>query len=106
MGTEFTAEVEADGSQITFNLPYKFQDFEASLTGSPLSLGVDPIHNPDNYDALYNFQEKIVKFKNADKPTAGSILRYSGKPYLPVVVKVRNSANIADTLSAVISLGF
>lgn len=100
VGTEFTAEVEADGSQITFNLPYKFQDFEASLTGSPLSLGVDPIHNPDNYDALYNFQEKIVKFKNADKPTAGSILRYSGKPYLPVVVKVRNSANIADTLSA------
>jgi len=100
LGTEFTAEIVADGSQITFGLPYKYQDFEATLTGYPLNLGIDYLNNADDYDALYNFQEKILRFKDTDKPTAGSVLRYSGKPYLPVIVKVKDQSLVNTVYSA------
>ncbi len=94
-GAEFTASVRADGKQITFNLPYKYENFAATLTGKPLDLGIDYIDNPDSYDALYNFQEKLLRFKQADRPNQNATLSFSGNPLLPVNVRYRDSALIA-----------
>lgn len=99
LGLSFTGESEADGTDYIFPLPYKFSDFRATLTGDPLSLGVDYLDDPNNYDALYNFNEKVLRFKPEDIPTAGSVLRYSGLPYLPVIVKV-SSQEAISTLSS------
>lgn len=99
-GTEFTASVRADGKQFIFNLPYKYNDFAATLTGHKLSIGIDYIDQPDSYDALYNFNEKLLRFKEADRPNQNATLSFSGEPLLPVVVRVRDNVAIADTLSA------
>jgi len=99
LGLSFTGESEADGTDYIFQLPYKFSEFRATLTGDPLSLGVDYLNDPNDYDALYNFNEKILRFKPEDTPTAGSVLRYSGLPYLPVIVRV-SSQEAISTLSA------
>lgn len=98
-GARFTGEWEGNGTDYTIPLPYRFADFRASLTGESLSLGIDYIGNPDAYHAMYNFQEKVLKFKATDIPTAGAVLRYSGLPYLPVIVKLQNPASIS-TFSA------
>lgn len=99
LGDTFTAELEANGVDFVFPLPYKFDEFRATLTGDPLSVGIDYINDPNSYDALYNFQEKILRFKQADTPTAGSVLVVSGRPNLPVIVKLASPAAI-DTMSA------
>lgn len=99
-GTKFTASIRADGRQAVFNLPYKYHEFAATLTGHRLSIGVDYLDNPDSYDALYNFNEKLLRFKEADKPRENTVVSFSGKPLLPVVTRIRNTASIADTLSA------
>jgi hypothetical protein len=87
-GTKFTAEMESDGIRHIYELPYRYKEFACTLTGQPLSIGIDYIDEADDYDALYNFQEKIIRWKEADKPSSGATIRYSGKPMLPVIVKV------------------
>jgi hypothetical protein len=100
LGLNFTSEIIADGSQNYFPLPYRYQEFKATLTGDILNVGIDNIDNPNNYDALYNFQEKILKFRDARKPTIGSALRISGLPYLPVIVKYKSQPAIDATISS------
>lgn len=99
LGLSFTGEIEANGTDYVFPLPYRFTEFRATLTGDPLTIGTDYIDDPDTKDALYNFNEKVIKFKTGDTPTVGSVLRYSGLPHLPVIVKVKSQDSIA-TLSA------
>lgn len=96
----FTAVIEANGDDFVFPIPYKFSDFQATLTGAALNVGVDYLNSPDSHDALYNFQEKILRFKEADKPSVGALMRVSGRPNLPVIVQVDADAEIA-AMSAV-----
>lgn len=99
-GSEFTSSVRADGKQYIFNLPYKYSDFGASLTGNPLTIGVDYIDPADNFHALYNFNEKILRFKETDRPNQNATLSFFGKPHLPVVVRVQDDALISATRTA------
>ncbi len=98
-GSTFTSEIEANGTDFIFNLPYRYTDFQATLTGNVLNTGIDYLNDPNNHDALYNFNEKILRFKEADKPSTGAVLRISGKPKLPVIVKYTSPSSIASTLS-------
>ena len=99
--SNFTADIEADGDQVAFPLAYRFEtnSFSATLTGQLLNVGIDGFDDPDDFDALWNNPEKVIKFRDARKPTAGSVLTYGGKPLLPVIVRVSNSASIS-TFSA------
>lgn len=99
LGLSFTGEAEGNGVDYVFPLPYRFSEFRATLTGQALSIGTDYIDDADNFDALYNFNEKTLKFKTVDTPSNGAVLRYSGLPYLPVIVKVTAEEAIS-TLSA------
>ncbi len=100
LGSQLTVDILTNGVDTHFPLPYRFADFGAHLTGEILSVGVDNLDQADDYDALYNFQEKIIKFKTADTPTTGKTLKVSGKPYLPVIVKYTDPVSVAATMSA------
>lgn len=52
----------------------------------------------ESHDGLYGFSEKILRLRRT--PTAGSSLRVSGKPHLPVLVKLKNQAAIDAMVSA------
>lgn len=99
LGSTFTTEILTNGTDTIFPLAYKYNDFKATLTGQSLNLGVDYIDNPDTHDALYNFQEKIIRFRDSRTPSAGSTLRVSGQPYLPVIVKVKSPIDIGTMSS-------
>jgi hypothetical protein len=92
--------IEASGVDFIFPLAYKYKDFSASLTGQALSVGIDFSSDPDAYDALYNYNEKRLVFKEADTPSVGSTLSVSGQPLIPVIVKVKDPASINSMLSA------
>ena len=98
----FTAEVEADGDQTVFPLAYKFEEdsFIATLTGEVVDHGIDTVDDADDHRALYNRDEKILKFRDTRKPSAGAVLRYGGRPLLPVIVRQSSPAAISAMVSA------
>lgn len=100
LASQLTTNIQTDGVRSIYNLPYKFSDFDATLSTTNLNVGIDYIDNPDSFDALHNFQEKQLKFKDADKPSASKTLKVSGKPNLPIIVRVRSSSLISSMSSA------
>jgi len=99
LGNTFTAEVEANGTDFIYPLGYKYKDLTVTLTGESLSVGLDYINDENDFDVLWNFQEKILRWKELDKPSDGADIRVGGRPFLPVIVKVRDQNSI-DTISA------
>lgn len=92
----FTTELKADGTKNIYEIPYKYKDLSCTLSGQSLSVGLDYIDNENDYDVLWSYQEKILKWKDADKPSIDSIIRVGGKPYLPVRLKTKNTVSIND----------
>ena len=88
-------EFEADGDQTTFNFAYKYSNAALTVNGVSKTMGIDFLDDPTSFDALYNFQEKAVVFPDASKPTSGQIVRLTGNPHVPVVVKLTNAASVA-----------
>jgi len=99
-GTQFTSSALADGLDLSFRLPYKYTDFMIRVNGVVQNLGIDGIDDPASYDALYNFNEKIVKWKASTKPVQGATLSFSGKPNLPVIVRYTDPAAALAIYSA------
>lgn len=105
LGTEFTAVGKADGKNVVFLLPYQYEDFKIRVNGVIQNLGVDYIDDADNFDALYNFNEKLVRWRSNNKPAQDATLSYSGKPYLPVIVKLSDPVSQQSIYSAEQGLG-
>ncbi len=91
LGTRFTASILANGTDVIYPLGYRYSEFGVTLTGQPLNVGVDNLDNPDLFDVLYNYQEKIIRFREGRKPTNTSEIRVHGLPYIPVIVKVSDN---------------
>jgi len=94
-----TVEQEADGEKYIFDVPYKFSDVAVTLSGEVRTTGRDYLDLPDDFDCLHNFGEKLIRFKEADKPSSGAVLKVAGNPYIPVLVKVRDADSIASMVS-------
>jgi len=106
IGSTLTSEIVADGSQTIFPIGYEFSTgISATLSANPLSIGVENLVDPNDYDVVWNFQEKVFKFKELDKPSVGAVLKIVGSPYYPVRLKVRDVNSIASFSSAEGSTG-
>ena len=100
LGNTFTTDYISDGTQNVYNLPYKYQDIQVSVTGSVWGGGEDGIDPPTLYDYIWNPEEKFIRFRGDRIPSNTSPIAVSGQPFLPVIVKMRDSGSIA-ALSAV-----
>jgi len=100
LGETFSSDIECNGVDFVFPLPYKFSEFKATLTGNVLNVGTDFLSDPNDFDALHGFQEKVIRFKSTDTPSNGALLVVSGKPNLPVITKVKNQPAIDAMVSA------
>lgn len=94
LANTITADYIADGSQQDFLLPYKFSNLQLVVTGQIRSVGVDPVDLATNFDAMHNFQEKLVRFRADKKPTIDSAVAISGNPNLPLIVKMKDQASV------------
>lgn len=100
LGNTLTSNIDCTGIDWIYNIGYRFENFEATLSATPLSVGIDFSGDPDDYDALWNRDEKVLKFKEVDVPSVGALLKIVGDPYLPVIVKKYNQASIEAMVSA------
>lgn len=100
LGSNFTSEFISDGTQNVYALPYRYDSLRLSVTGEVFDGGVDGVDIANNFDYMWNKDEKFVRFRGDRIPNASSNIRISGEPFLPVRTKVRDSVSIADMASA------
>lgn len=84
----------ADGEQVAFPLVYRYNNVQATLDDVPLTIGVDYIDDPTGFDVLYNFQEKLLKWPEASKPTTGQVVKVFGNAYVPLIVLAEDTDSI------------
>lgn len=95
LGNSITEEIVADGDQITFVWAYKYSNAVWKKNAVALSVGIDFTDDPTLFDALYNFNEKALKFPDASKPLVDDLITVTGDPHIPVIVKVKDPVAIA-----------
>lgn len=96
LGDSFTEEIVADGDQKTFNLAYKYKNLTATVGGISKTIGIDFIDDAADYDALHNFEQKVLKFRDDNKPTAGQAVAITGNPYIPVLIRFEESSSMTQ----------
>ena len=104
LGDTFTSEYKSVNSggvqQNVFNLPYKYDALKVNVTGEIWDGGIDGVDVEGNYDYMWNNEEKFIKIRSDRIPSDGASIRVSGRPYLPVVVKLRDPDSIDSMVSA------
>lgn len=97
-----TVNIQTNGIDRVYNLPYKYEynTLNATLSATNLSIGIDFSADPDDYDVLFNKNEKVLKWKETDLPSSSAVLTIIGQPYLPVIVKQYNRESIQSMVSA------
>ena len=83
---------EGDGTTKSFKMPYRY-DTEPTVTVNAVAqtVGIDFIDDEDAYDCLWNYQEKVIKFKTA--PVAGDVV-VTGDPMIAVLIKAQDNASV------------
>ena len=83
---------EGEGTTKSFKLPYRY-DTEPTITVNAVvqTVGIDFIDSEDDYDCLWNYQEKVIKFKTA--PAGGDVIA-TGTPMIAVLIKAQDNASV------------
>lgn len=87
LGDSFTESYVADGTQLTVPLVNKYNSITVTVNAVSKTVGVANIDSLDDFDCLYNFQEKSLTFKPATKPANGHVVAVNGSPYVPVLTR-------------------
>lgn len=95
LGGSYTETYIADGSQLIVNIGQRYNGITITVNGVSKTVGIDNIDSADDFDCLYNFQEKFIRFKTSTKPSTGHAVVVSGTPYLPVVSRNSSPSSIA-----------
>ena len=85
---------EADGQQVLVNLGFKYNLIEVTVDGTPKTVGIDNIDDPLDFDCLYNFQEKLIRFREDNKPAAGELVKAFGNVFIPLIVQAEDTVSI------------
>ena len=93
-GDPYTEFQFGDGTKLDFKTAFKYKDIVITAYSVNQTVGVDNVDDEDDYDCLYNLEEKVVKFKTATKPADGTPVTISGSPYAPVLIEARDQPSI------------
>lgn len=86
----------ADGEQTVFILPNKPHDFSMTEGGVAKTVGIKNIDSPDSFDYLMNFQEKYIEKANGTPPAADTVMSFTFKYEIPILVAVEDRDSIED----------
>ena len=92
LSDEVTIYQVADGEQTIFYLPEKPHNITVTEGATAKTVGIKNIDSFDDYDYLMSYQEKYVETDVA--PSADTVLTFSYKYDIPVLVAVENNASI------------
>ncbi len=92
LSDEVTIKQVADGEQTVFNLPEKPHELTILEGATSKTVGIKHINNFTEFDYLMSYQEKYVETETA--PVADTVLTFSFKYNIPVLVAVENKDSI------------
>lgn len=96
LGDWFTENQFGDATKRDFKTAYKYSSIEVKVAAVAKTVGIDNVDDPADYDCLYNFNEKVVKFRADNKPGNAVAVDISGYPYAPVIVEASDTDSIDD----------
>lgn len=96
LGSTLTEELgpQADGAQTIFQLGYRYDNYSMTKNAVGQTIGIKNVDDPTLFNAMYDQEEKVVEFAVA--PLLGDTITWTGDPFYPVVVKLRDSVSIAE----------
>lgn len=86
----------ADGEQTVFILPNKPHDFSMTEGGVAKTVGIKNIDNPASFDYLMNYQEKYIEKADGNPPAASTVMEFTFKYEIPILVAVEDRDSIED----------
>jgi len=87
---------KTEGSQRSFVLLYRYKNIQVSVAGVAQAVGIDYIDNPAEYDCLYNYQEKAIKFRENNKPGNNQLVKIWGDAEIPLLIYLQDNDSIAQ----------
>jgi hypothetical protein len=94
LSDEVTITMKADGTQTVFNLPDQPHEISMTEGGAAKTIGIKHIHDPADYDYLVNYQEKYIECGSASAPAANTVMAFSYKYYIPILIAVEDKDSI------------
>jgi hypothetical protein len=92
-GDLFTEEVVADGDAAVYKQGFRYSNIVVTVDSVSQTVGTDNIHDPLDYDVLYNFNEKALKWRDGNKPAADEVISVTGNPHIPILIKKSDNAS-------------
>ena len=96
--TPRTELFSGDGTRTTFALANKYDSLPTiEVGGSPVTVGVDFLDSDDDFDCLWNFNEKYIRFTAGNVPGSGTNnIEVTGTYLYPIIVSVPSQASQAE----------
>lgn len=85
---------EADGEQRAFPLMYRYKQIQVKKNDVTQAVGIDFIDDEGDFDVLYNYQQKSIRFRDDNKPTAGQLVEIFGNAEVPLIVRLQDNDSI------------
>jgi hypothetical protein len=102
VGDIFENIQKADAVQRAFFVGYKLTDFTAykALAGTPttfvtLAVGDDGTDDEASFDALYNPNKGLLRFRDSNKPALDDRVKVTGKPIFPLLAEKTDLASVS-----------
>ena len=94
-GNSRTENFVGDGTKKTFALGHKFEGTPTvTVNGVAQTVGIDFLDEDTDYDCLWNYNEKYVRFVTAPGDTLAIVI--SGIPLIPIIVQVEDAESIVE----------
>jgi hypothetical protein len=89
-------ENDVNEKRTVFDTIVKFAELPSVyLNGRQLRVGVDGVDNLEDFDVLWNFNEKTIKFREDNRPGLFDVIKMRGKELLPMILRGKDVASIA-----------
>jgi len=90
----WTYEIKADGAARAWVLPHKPHEISMTVGETPVTVGIENVHDEADYDYMMNFQEKYVRCSShTTTPTAGATISFTYKYDIDVITMVEDVAS-------------
>jgi hypothetical protein len=65
------------------------------INGTEQTVGLDHIDDPNSYDCLWNYGQKLVRWRADNLPSLFDKIEIKGRPEIPIILEVADAASIA-----------
>jgi hypothetical protein len=90
----WTYEVKADGTARAWILPHKPHEISLTISETPVTVGIENLHEETNYDYMMNYQEKYIRCsEHTPTPVAGATIAVTYKYDIDVITMVEDLAS-------------